>query len=442
MNSIRIAIVGGSISGLTTAIALKQKGFNNIRLFERDPSAQGGEGHQEYGIQLRHGTGWLALSRLGHSSDFELMAKRTSVFQWMKPTGQILWNLKLPPNDPKIEYHIDQPKLREFLLRIVPPDVEINWNTSFRQYSEGENRVICIEFENGETAECDLLIACDGSKSRIAKQLIGDRKMHPLNLGVITGRSTRKLLPSSMADSRLLVFGDYCSMEIGPNTSDNQIDWSFTFDLKHHEHLHTFFHDKLLLKSHITTLVSKWFAPIPDIIRNSKLTHTDTVFDTLPTINHRGRIVLVGDAAQHYNQFRSEGANRAMCDAVMLSKVLSDGFLHSSGDQAIERGLRQFGNPKVAKKTVLYGRRMSLYLHSKPAQKWKMRTIAYFPIKEKALRILPKLLFGVTLAYCLWSRWPFLDNKQTRGDDDDAVVVVDDDDTTNRQEKQNDITFW
>jgi salicylate hydroxylase len=49
----RIAIVGGGISGLALAIALKLKGFTRLKVFEKDDSF--GSRRQGYGLTILQG---------------------------------------------------------------------------------------------------------------------------------------------------------------------------------------------------------------------------------------------------------------------------------------------------------------------------------------------------------------------------------------------------
>jgi 2-polyprenyl-6-methoxyphenol hydroxylase-like FAD-dependent oxidoreductase len=57
----RIAVVGAGISGLALSIALKQKGFTNIKVFEKDPSFD--NRRQGYGLTILQGKS--ALRKIG-----------------------------------------------------------------------------------------------------------------------------------------------------------------------------------------------------------------------------------------------------------------------------------------------------------------------------------------------------------------------------------------
>lgn len=55
--NISIAIVGSGISGLALSIALKQKGFSNISIFEKDASFD--SRRQGYGLTILQGKSCL-----------------------------------------------------------------------------------------------------------------------------------------------------------------------------------------------------------------------------------------------------------------------------------------------------------------------------------------------------------------------------------------------
>lgn len=183
MNQIRIAIVGAGIAGLTSAIALYQKGFTNIIIYEKDTSFT--DRRQGYGLTLMQGLS--ALRRLGLAERVrqELDAPALAHYTFHGPTGNllglfgtILWTDDLirplsPTSANKRNLHVSRQALRGFLLsefnKFTNENIYLKWNSrimSIKSFCEDSSSIV-LKFSDGSMTEADIIIAADGINSII-----------------------------------------------------------------------------------------------------------------------------------------------------------------------------------------------------------------------------------------------------------------------------------
>lgn len=73
---------------------------------------------------------------------------------------------------------------RRRLRRLLTTDLEVNWGRTVVGYSEQEDRVVA-ELDNGETVVGRLLVACDGSHSRIRRKLLPHAENRTIPVGAM-----------------------------------------------------------------------------------------------------------------------------------------------------------------------------------------------------------------------------------------------------------------
>ncbi|KAK0187107.1 FAD/NAD(P)-binding domain-containing protein [Armillaria mellea] len=147
---LRVAIIGGGIGGLTCAIALKDCKWLEVDLYESASILT----EIGAGITLWHRT-WTILKNLGLEKDF------------LEITDE-------KPRDEPGGFH--RHDVQKALLKNLPPGVKCHLSHRLLSYSETKDG-IQLEFQNGRTALCNLLIAADGIKSIVRAKLM--EKLYP-----------------------------------------------------------------------------------------------------------------------------------------------------------------------------------------------------------------------------------------------------------------------
>lgn len=312
LSSLQIIIIGAGIGGLTLANLLHQTDAAiAVQIFERDSAAhartQGGT------LGLKEHGGLDALRRLGMDEAMRAESQPVTRFTIMTQRGKPLLTLRGHPHS----LRVPRAALRDLLLQDVHQ--MITFDTLCIGYTEQPGKSV-VRFANGREETADVMVACDGVKSAIRRQLIGDRP-HYLGLSAISGSVTIAERHPLLADGPILVIGEGVSLIL--DQQQDTIGWSLTLRTKQKEL-------ELLppsaLQERALVVTRQWYAPIREIVSSTpieKLTYLGGFYDKEPLQHaHAGTLVLLGDAAHPMSPFRGEGANMAMRDALSFVDVL------------------------------------------------------------------------------------------------------------------------
>ena len=185
--NIRVAIVGGGIGGLTTAISLLQAGFD-VQVYEQSRLLS------EVGAGINIGpNASRILIRLGLGEECARVAFRSPFFHQRRwQDGRTL--TRTPLGDaiakefgaPHMIFH--RGELHALLAKAVPAErVHLAHRcTGIEQNSDG----VTVTFANGATASADILIAADGIHSTVRRILLGPERLR------FACRAYRGLIPA------------------------------------------------------------------------------------------------------------------------------------------------------------------------------------------------------------------------------------------------------
>lgn len=322
----RAAIIGGGIGGLTTAIALRKIGFE-VNVYERAtelkevgsgmslwPNAVRSLNQIERDILSRIATRGCLLRRL-----------------LMKDAGgEPIKTLPLPSDD-CTGIAIHRAELQSSLAQSVPVR-SVHLGHTFSHLVQRPNSVL-LHFENGATAEADLVVACDGIHSAVRKSLGLKTKLNNRHYSV--WRGVTNINPES--NTPQLGFerdGDFSEsygrgrrfgiLRLGPG----RIHWYAAANNSLLPHV-------LSQRVALQTLFSGWHTPIPDLIENSENVIQTNVQDRLSTLPWVvGRVAILGDAAHPISPNFGQGACLAIEDAVVLAACLQ---AHANLSRALRR---------------------------------------------------------------------------------------------------------
>ena len=342
-----------------------------VELYERDVSATSRS--QGYSLGLKGDGGIPVLKAIGLYDQIAPQAITIQNFVFCDQRGQILLELSATSDETRLTQRVKRDVLKAVLLDAVGETL-IHLNMRAKGYQQRDGAVE-VQFENGQTASADYLVACDGVASAIRQQMIGDQKRY-------LGLTTILLDSPHLLDHPLLEGGYF--LTLGENGASlfcyrqpDGIHLSYTVHAASEHDITGQPADSLLKRVREET--KTWHSPIPEI--TARVDPASLVvrgyYDKEPLQHVRqGRVWLVGDAAHPMSPFQGHGANMAMVDALKLAQFF--GGLEANPQttemkaQALEKDIVTRG-----RKAVLESRNAARQFHNTSRLQQTFRNIGF-----------------------------------------------------------------
>ncbi len=209
--SFHVAIIGGGLGGLCLAQSLRKSGIR-FTVFERDVSPSSRP--QGYRIHIDP-QGSLALHQALPEPLWQIFVATGGQFAqgFTVMTEQMRELISVRADLRKIDRIAQHRSIsRIHLRRVLLAGIEdaVQFNKRFLRYEETQQGKIAVFFEDGSSAEADLLVAADGIHSRVRRQYLPDAD--PVETGVVgiggriplNGRAMQ-LLPRQVFDGPIMV---------------------------------------------------------------------------------------------------------------------------------------------------------------------------------------------------------------------------------------------
>lgn len=361
---VRIAIIGGGIGGLTTAIALRQFGFEP-EVFEQAP------------ILLDVGAAialWpnatRVLGHLGLGDQILQLSGEMDQVCWQDKTGRLVNQVRIRDpsmtESPAIALH--RADLQNTLLKALPHD-SIHLAHSLINFEQTNNEVIA-HFANGHSVAADILIGADGIHSHVRSHLLNDEE--PVYRGYTVWRGVSPLSFNSIpARTAIELHGHGQRFGIGP-VGGTKIGWwasmnAANTNLKANERRsdqRTFRKGESFLpdrrhdtQRELLRLFDGWHRPVIQLIEStasSSILKTGA-FDRRPNKKWGvGQVTLLGDAIHPTTPNFGQGGCMAIEDAMVLARCLRD---HEADEQSLRRyeALRYKRTTRITRYSRIYG---------------------------------------------------------------------------------------
>ena len=315
-NARKILIVGGGIAGLTLAVALRRRGIG-VDVVELQPRWNIlGVGISLTGPTLR------ALKSIGLIDQCVQAGFGFDRIVFADAAGREVGALNMPRLcglDYPATVAIGRPALHDVLISAAQElGAKISLGTTIIALGQEANAVE-VEFSNGRRASYDLVVGCDGIHSVIRKltfEAVPDASF----TGLAVWRAT---VPRPKAiDCMQMFYGPNTKAGVNPHSQDEMFlflvqpiadDRRLPPDRMHvilREQLNDFSADAVShVREHLTDPRQVDYRPMNAFL--------------LPPPWHRGRVLVIGDAAHTTTPHLATGAGIAIEDAVVLAELLA-----------------------------------------------------------------------------------------------------------------------
>lgn len=313
----KIAILGAGVGGLSTAIALKQKGFD-VEVFERHH----GRTHIGAGIVCWPNATFV-LQQLGMLDDIIARSGATIRMQRLSSAGENLGALDVTQLNIHMGYG-SYAILRRDLMQVLEQHalqsgVAIYYRHKVMQIQRGQDGLAEVVFEHGLRIQPDIIIAADGRMQSQARLFVhGDNQ--PIYQGFINWVGVFEGADNIFAE---LAVQDYWGVGqrfgIVP-ISHNRAYWAggVAQDVIGER-------DPKKYKTELLELFARWPEPIATIIQDTALEDINKIYvhDHNPIDSwYRDNVLLIGDAAHAPLPTSGQGACQALEDAWHLGELM------------------------------------------------------------------------------------------------------------------------
>ena len=337
----KIAVLGGGVAGLSTAIALKQNGFE-VDVYERNSSTT------EIGAGI---VCWpnasFVLDYLGVLDQVAKVSGMPSKMRRMTLENESLGSLDIKKLNRLMGYpsfSILRCEMMSILLcRMASLNIRLHYGynaSAIDSIAKGKSQVF---FDNGESILADLIVGAEGRMNSITRQYVhGDNR--PVYQGFINWIGVYESDDSLFSD--LSVF-DYWGVGerfgIVPITS-RKAYWAGGAVSKEIDT-----RNPASYKDDLISLFESWPDPIAAIVKGTPLSRINKIYvhDLEPIeVWHKDNVLIIGDAAHAPLPTSGQGACQALEDAWHLAQCLR-------ASQSLQDALDRFTGIRVPKTAAI-----------------------------------------------------------------------------------------
>lgn len=312
----KIAIIGGGIAGLTTAIALQQIGVS-CTIYESAPALK----PVGAGIVLA-GNALKAFEKLGLKPAILAKGRLLKTFSILDQKGKIITRTNSAAIHEKYasdNFSIHRADLHQVLRDQLPPE-NLHLNKVFLSFEKAGDKII-LHFKDSEPEETNYLLACDGIHSVIRTSLLPQAT--PRFAGYTCWRAVVNM-PHLTLNEATETWGITGRFGIVPLPSGKIYFFAC---------LPTLSNNTDLKKYSIADLLDSFknfHSPIPEVLTHAlhEQLICNNICDLKPLKHFAYRnILLLGDAAHATTPNMGQGACQAIEDAVILNLEWQKGGL-------------------------------------------------------------------------------------------------------------------
>jgi 2-polyprenyl-6-methoxyphenol hydroxylase-like FAD-dependent oxidoreductase len=330
MESIRHAlIIGGGIAGPVVAMFLQKAGISSAVYEARNSTEE-----VSSCLQIAP-NGMNVLKAIGMDAKVTDSGSITSHFCFRNSRGKLL--SRIENGNPEAHGAPAVTIVRATLHRVLVTEairrgILVNYGKRLVQIDDLPDRPVVAHFEDGSSAEGDIVIGADGIWSAV-RRLIMPEAPGPVYTGLL-GIGGLAPVPDSatmmLADPKQMTMtwgpGGFFGYGICRVPQGKAIMWWSNQPRETpptREELKSVSQEEL--RQNLAAMHGDWHDPVRQLIETTDEVLQIAIYEipTLP-VWHKGRAVLIGDAAHAMATSAGQGASQALEDTIALAKLLRD----------------------------------------------------------------------------------------------------------------------
>ncbi|MFP8968418.1 FAD-dependent urate hydroxylase HpxO [Pokkaliibacter sp. CJK22405] len=314
METLNIVIAGAGMGGLTMALALRRAG-HQVRIFERTRELA------PIGAAISiWSNGVRVLNALGLKDKLDAISGDMQQMSYYDKSGKVLTDFSLEPLYAQVKeraHPVARALLQDMLLEAVGSDT-VTLGVSCEQVEE-HSEGVTITLSSGEKIAADLLVAADGTHSQLRNYVVGQTIQREYR-GYVNWNGRVRIAPDlANAHEWRQFVGDHKRCSLMPMGND---EFYFFFDVPLPAGTEN---DRSQYRQELSQHFAGWAEPVQRLIERldpARMARVE-IHDVTPLGSlHRGRVVLIGDAAHAMTPDLGQGGCQAMEDAWVLTECL------------------------------------------------------------------------------------------------------------------------
>ncbi|MEU8462374.1 FAD-dependent monooxygenase [Streptomyces sp. NPDC029003] len=342
--SLKVAVIGAGLGGLTAAAALYARGLD-VTVHER------GTALREQGVGMHLGpNGTRLLERLGLGPRLAELAVRPEALEVRafhngarvaeQEMGEA-WERQF--GAPYLTVH--RGDLHRMLAALLPQE-RVRTGKELLRYEEGPGGVL-LEFADGTTSVADVLVGADGVHSAVRRAVAGaDAPVYSGNSalrGLVDAADVPSLDPRRMymfagPTSRVLCYPvsggrQFTYVVVTPAAEGDAESWTSATD-----------------RADLGSVLAGWAPEVRELVGAAGEVRRWALYDRAPLERwSTPRVTLLGDAAHPMLPHHGQGANQAVEDAVALALCLAGAAEDARGVAAALARYEEFRRPHTTR---------------------------------------------------------------------------------------------
>ncbi|MFI8481404.1 FAD-dependent oxidoreductase [Pseudomonas sp. NPDC078700] len=366
----RVAVIGAGPGGVSTALALKQQGFD-VLVFEKQPEPKPLGGAVLLSVPvlavLRHYG--IDLNNFGSFTVTEFRNNKNQL------RSRLPFNKSVEKSFGINGWHYGMLRSNAFakMMELMPEGMLVP-NSDFDHYTQTADGVT-VNLKDGKTIEADILVGADGIRSGVSHQAFGDPGL--FHVGLRVWLAWCDPIDGIPPQTGRIIHSHKYQASFFPMLHDGKPGYEWWVVEPCEENAPT----PADIASHLGKILSKFPDPLPRFLQSTNLETQIFKWDIYnrPSLKQwsNGRVVCLGDAVHPVSPYAAYGMGMAIEDGYFLAKALAGSDLNDA--RQVSNSFHEFESQRVdyVNNHVEFARKLGNTFHQLPYPLAKLRDFVF-----------------------------------------------------------------